>query len=154
MNHHGNTVRREEQPEGESEEEQRHGPVREPEPCVPDFTLIWFFLVRLESMWHSKVQYNKTVENDAIMQAIVTMLSFDGSEQGWVVVSRASAGMTKAPEPGKYTGFAMPESEWIVRVFDRRRNIEGLQDLRRRRWKKEGTAGDGRNGRNWIRGAD
>ncbi|CAN0871809.1 Protein SIEVE ELEMENT OCCLUSION B [Linum grandiflorum] len=47
------------------------------------------------SMWHSKVQHNRTVENDVIMQEIVTMLSFDGSEQGWAVVSRASAEMAK-----------------------------------------------------------
>ncbi|CAN1312888.1 Protein SIEVE ELEMENT OCCLUSION B [Linum perenne] len=62
---------------------------------LPDLTLIWFFWVRLESMWHSKVQHNRTVENDVIMQEIVTMLSFDGSEQGWAVVSRASAEMAK-----------------------------------------------------------
>ncbi|KDP26703.1 hypothetical protein JCGZ_17861 [Jatropha curcas] len=57
---------------------------------LPDLTLIWFFWVRLESMWHSKVQHNRTVENDSIMQEIVTMLSFDGSEQGWAVLSHGS----------------------------------------------------------------
>ncbi|KAK6930924.1 Sieve element occlusion, N-terminal [Dillenia turbinata] len=62
---------------------------------LPDLTLIWFFWVRLESMWHSKVQHGKTVENDPIMQEIVTMLSFDGSDQGWAVISRGSAEMTK-----------------------------------------------------------
>ncbi|XP_043805577.1 protein SIEVE ELEMENT OCCLUSION B isoform X2 [Manihot esculenta] len=57
---------------------------------LPDLTMIWFFWVRLESMWHSKVQHNRTVENDLIMQEIVTMLSFDGSEHGWAVISRGS----------------------------------------------------------------
>lgn len=47
-------------------------------------------------MWHSKVQHGKSVENDPIMQEIMTMLSFDGSEQGWAVISRGSAEMAKA----------------------------------------------------------
>ncbi|CAK7332481.1 unnamed protein product [Dovyalis caffra] len=63
---------------------------------LPDLTLIWFFWVRLESMWHSKVQHKRTVENDPIMQEIMTMLSFDGSDQEWAVVSEGSAKMAKA----------------------------------------------------------
>jgi hypothetical protein len=63
---------------------------------LPDLTLIWFFWVRLESMWHSKVQLKRTVENDAIMQEIMTMLSFDGSDQGWAVIGRGPADMAKA----------------------------------------------------------
>lgn len=63
---------------------------------LPDLTLIWFFWVRLESMWHSKVQHGKSVENDPIMQEIMTMLSFDGSDQGWAVISKGSAEMAKA----------------------------------------------------------
>ena len=38
---------------------------------LQDLTLIWYFWARLESMWRSKVQYNRTVENDLIMQEIV-----------------------------------------------------------------------------------
>ncbi|KAL5829285.1 hypothetical protein ACOSQ3_018753 [Xanthoceras sorbifolium] len=57
--------------------------------------LIWFFWVRLESMWHSKMKYGKSAENDRIMQEIVTMLSFDGSDQGWAVICRGSE-MAKA----------------------------------------------------------
>lgn len=63
---------------------------------LPDLTLIWFFWVRLESMWHSKTQHGKSVENDVIVQEIMTMLSFDGSDQGWAVISRGSAEMAKA----------------------------------------------------------
>ncbi|KAH8495395.1 hypothetical protein H0E87_018538 [Populus deltoides] len=62
---------------------------------LPDLTLIWFFWVRLESMWHSKVQHKRTVENDTIMQEIMTMLSFDGSGQGWAVISRGPGDMAK-----------------------------------------------------------
>ncbi|KAL5717956.1 hypothetical protein ACHQM5_010904 [Ranunculus cassubicifolius] len=61
----------------------------------PDLTSIWFFWVRLESMWHSKMQHGKTIENDPIMQEIMTMLSFDGSEQGWAVISKGSSHIAK-----------------------------------------------------------
>ncbi|XP_058195108.1 protein SIEVE ELEMENT OCCLUSION B-like [Rhododendron vialii] len=63
---------------------------------LPDLTLIWFFWVRLESMWHSKTQHGKSVENDTIVQEIMTMLSFDGSDQGWALISRGSTEMAKA----------------------------------------------------------
>ncbi|KAL1804509.1 hypothetical protein DCAR_0936160 [Daucus carota subsp. sativus] len=62
---------------------------------LPDLTLIWFFWIRLESMWHSKVQHGKSVENDQIMQEIMMMLSFDGSDQGWAVISRGTGDMAK-----------------------------------------------------------
>ncbi|KAI3831158.1 hypothetical protein MKX03_016079 [Papaver bracteatum] len=58
--------------------------------CWQDLTLIWFFWVRLESMWYSNMQHGMTVENDTIMQEIMTMLSFDGSDQGWDVISSES----------------------------------------------------------------
>ncbi|XP_074274367.1 protein SIEVE ELEMENT OCCLUSION B-like [Silene latifolia] len=54
---------------------------------LPDVTLVWYFWVRLESMWHSKMQHGKMVEKDPIMQEIVTMMSFDASDQGWAVIS-------------------------------------------------------------------
>ncbi|XVF02600.1 hypothetical protein REPUB_Repub04eG0188600 [Reevesia pubescens] len=61
-----------------------------------DVFLIWFFWVRLESMWHSRVQHGVTVENDHILQEIKTMLSFDGSDQGWAVIGRGSDEMARA----------------------------------------------------------
>ncbi|XP_043704887.1 protein SIEVE ELEMENT OCCLUSION B-like [Telopea speciosissima] len=64
--------------------------------CWPDLTSIWFFWIRLESMWHSKMQHGKTIDNDRIMQGIMTMLTFDGSEQGWALISKGSANMVKA----------------------------------------------------------
>ncbi|KAF8390542.1 hypothetical protein HHK36_025069 [Tetracentron sinense] len=53
--------------------------------CWIDPTEIWFFWVRLENMWYSKMQQGNTVENDFIMQEIRRMLSFDGSEQGFML---------------------------------------------------------------------
>ncbi|KAJ4973402.1 hypothetical protein NE237_006576 [Protea cynaroides] len=64
--------------------------------CWPDLTSIWFFWVRLESMWYSKMQQGRTIENDHIMQEIMTMLTFDGSEQGWALISKGSTTMAKA----------------------------------------------------------
>nr|CAD1824466.1 unnamed protein product [Ananas comosus var. bracteatus] len=61
-----------------------------------DLVMIWFFWVRLESMWHSKIQRGKSVDDDPIMQEVMTMLSFDGSDEGWAVISRGSFEMVKS----------------------------------------------------------
>ncbi|WOL12795.1 hypothetical protein Cni_G21563 [Canna indica] len=61
-----------------------------------DPVMVWFFWVRLESMWYSKMQHGRTIENDPIMQEVMTMLSFDGSDEGWAIVSRGSLDMVKA----------------------------------------------------------
>ncbi|CAL1391622.1 unnamed protein product [Linum trigynum] len=60
--------------------------------CWQDLTLVWYFWVRIESMWHSKNQLHKTVDNDPIMQEIMTLLSYDGSDDGWAILSRGSGG--------------------------------------------------------------
>lgn len=62
---------------------------------VQDQTLIWFFWERLESMWHSRTQQDIPGETDPILQEIVTILSYDGSDQGWAVFSRGLAEMTR-----------------------------------------------------------
>lgn len=76
--------------------------------CWQDLTSIWFFWVRLESMWYSKMQHGRTVENDTIMQEIMTMLSFDGSDQGWAVISRGS-GLDMAKAKGETILTALTE---------------------------------------------
>lgn len=63
---------------------------------LPDLTLIWYFWVRLESMWHSKTQQDKQVDDDPIMQEVMTMLSFDGSDIGWAVIFKGSNEMARA----------------------------------------------------------
>ncbi|XP_057970955.1 protein SIEVE ELEMENT OCCLUSION B-like [Malania oleifera] len=62
----------------------------------PDLTSIWFFWARLESMLYSKMSHGKAIDNDLIMQEVMTMLSFDGSDLGWAVISGESAEITKA----------------------------------------------------------
>ncbi|KAL4361118.1 hypothetical protein GQ457_04G008140 [Hibiscus cannabinus] len=63
---------------------------------LSDISLIWFFWARLESRWHSRAQHGVTVQNDLIMQEILTMLGFDGSDRGWAVISRGSDELTRA----------------------------------------------------------
>nr|POF06518.1 protein sieve element occlusion b [Quercus suber] len=60
----------------------------------PNISSVSLFWVRLESMLYSKLQ--KTVENDYIMQEVMTMLSFDGSDQGWAILFRGSDEMARA----------------------------------------------------------
>ncbi|XP_047342635.1 protein SIEVE ELEMENT OCCLUSION B-like [Impatiens glandulifera] len=64
--------------------------------CWPDLTSIWYFWIRLESMFRSKIQHGKTVENDNVMQEVLKMLSFDGSEQGWALISKGLSKMAKS----------------------------------------------------------
>ncbi|XP_047316854.1 protein SIEVE ELEMENT OCCLUSION B-like [Impatiens glandulifera] len=64
--------------------------------CWVDLTSIWYFWTRLESMFHSKTQHGKKVENDPVMQEVLTMLSFDGSDKGWALISKGSSKMAKS----------------------------------------------------------
>lgn len=47
-------------------------------------------------MFYSKMQLGQTIKDDKIMQEVLTMLSFDGSDQGWVLISRGSFEMARA----------------------------------------------------------
>ncbi|KAF7839881.1 protein SIEVE ELEMENT OCCLUSION B-like [Senna tora] len=53
---------------------------------LEDVTLIWYFWVRVESMWHSKLQLGHTIESDPMMQEIMTILSFDQCNEGWALI--------------------------------------------------------------------
>ncbi|XP_054805801.1 protein SIEVE ELEMENT OCCLUSION B-like isoform X2 [Prosopis cineraria] len=65
--------------------------------ALEDLTLIWYFWVRVESMWHSKLQQGKTVDSDPIMQEVMTIVSFDRSgDEGWAVMGRGTEKMVKA----------------------------------------------------------
>ncbi|XP_039133082.1 protein SIEVE ELEMENT OCCLUSION B-like [Dioscorea cayenensis subsp. rotundata] len=61
-----------------------------------ELAMIWFFWIRLESMWYSKMQHGRTVEDDHIMQEVMQMLSFDSSEEGWAIISRGSVEVLKS----------------------------------------------------------
>lgn len=62
----------------------------------PNVTSIWFFWARLESMLYSKLQDGKKVEDDHILSEVMTVLSFDGSEQGWAIFCRGAHEMARA----------------------------------------------------------
>lgn len=62
----------------------------------PDLTSIWFFWSRLESMRCSKARYGKTIEADPVLKEVMTLLSYDGSDQGWVSVWRGQSEMARA----------------------------------------------------------
>lgn len=64
--------------------------------CLMDLTSVWYFWTRIESMFYSKMQLGKTIQEDKIMQEVLTMLSFDGSDQGWALISRGSFEMARA----------------------------------------------------------
>lgn len=62
----------------------------------PEITSIWYFWTRLECMLYSKMQHGKNVETDIIMQEVMTVLSFDGSDQGWATMWFGSTEMARA----------------------------------------------------------
>ncbi|KAD5507696.1 hypothetical protein E3N88_15399 [Mikania micrantha] len=62
----------------------------------PDPTSVWYFWTRLESMLHSKIQQGKSFDNDPIMKEVMTMMSFDGSDQGWALICLGSGDMARA----------------------------------------------------------
>ncbi|KAI3452651.1 hypothetical protein Pfo_009315 [Paulownia fortunei] len=62
---------------------------------VDYYDFIWFFWVRLWSMWNSKKQVGMNVENDPIMREIMDLLAFDSSELGWAVFSWGNFHITK-----------------------------------------------------------
>lgn len=63
---------------------------------LPELTSMWYFWTRLECMLYSKMQHGKNVENDLIMQEVMTVLSFDGSDQGWATMWFGSNEMARA----------------------------------------------------------
>ena len=62
---------------------------------LPDLVIIWFFWVRLESMWHSKSQHGRTVENDHIMREVMRILTYDSGDAGWAVISQGTGRMAQ-----------------------------------------------------------
>ncbi|KAF7136315.1 hypothetical protein RHSIM_Rhsim08G0181000 [Rhododendron simsii] len=64
--------------------------------CLTYPTYIAYFWTRLQSLWYSRTQHGKTAENDRILQEVLAILSFDGSEQGWALISNGSTEMVRA----------------------------------------------------------
>lgn len=82
-----------------------------------DLNYIWYFWVRMESMWHSKGQLitsSESVKNDPIMQGIIAMLSYGSSEQGWAVISRGYGEMVKGNGEHMFKGLS-EHGRWVSR---------------------------------------
>ncbi|GJZ78143.1 sieve element occlusion B-like protein [Tanacetum coccineum] len=62
----------------------------------PDPTSVWYYWTRLESMLYSKMQHGKSYKDDPIMKEVITMMSFDGSDQGWALICKGSSEMARA----------------------------------------------------------
>ncbi|KAF5746532.1 hypothetical protein HS088_TW06G00703 [Tripterygium wilfordii] len=62
---------------------------------LQDLAMVWFFWVRIDGMWHSKLRLGRNVENDENMREIMTMISFDGRDQGWAMISSGSTEMAR-----------------------------------------------------------
>lgn len=60
--------------------------------CWQDPVMVWFFWSRLESMWYSKMQQGKRVEDDNIMREVMSLLSYDSGEKSWAMITRGSGG--------------------------------------------------------------
>ncbi|KAL6505464.1 hypothetical protein OROHE_022843 [Orobanche hederae] len=92
---------------------------------------IWYFWVRLWSMWNSKKQIGTTVENDHIMQQIMDILAYDSSELGWAVFSMGNYDITKGhgdkvmPILEKYNdwGHKVDQPDKFVAVLDEQLQI-------------------------------
>ena len=81
-----------------------------------DWNLIWYFWLRLESMWHSKGRYTnqENVKNDLVMQGIIAMLSYGSSSQGFAVITRGYSEMVKGSGEHMFKGLA-EHGRWRTR---------------------------------------
>ncbi|CAN1774392.1 Protein SIEVE ELEMENT OCCLUSION B [Linum perenne] len=64
--------------------------------CWADPSSVWLFWTRLESMFYSKIQRGRTMEEDRVLQEVMTLLSFDGGDGGWAVICSGEAEMARA----------------------------------------------------------
>ncbi|GKA36633.1 sieve element occlusion B-like protein, partial [Tanacetum coccineum] len=64
----------------------------------PDPTSVWYYWTRLESMLYSKMQHGKSYEDDPIMKEVMTMMRFEGSDQGWALICKGFSEMARAKD--------------------------------------------------------
>ncbi|KAG8366001.1 hypothetical protein BUALT_Bualt17G0030700 [Buddleja alternifolia] len=97
------------------------------------YDYVWYFWVRLWSMWNSKKHIGMSVDNDPIMQEIMDLLTYDSTEEGWAVFSRGNFEMTKGkgnvvqPVLGNFAswGHKVDHPDRFVSVLDE--EIKGSQ---------------------------
>lgn len=86
-----------------------------------EWSYIWYFWMRIESMWYSKGQLlagnTEQAKTDPIMLGIISLLSFGSGTQGWALISRGSFEMTKGNANHMHTGM-VEHAKWKVRESD------------------------------------
>ncbi|KAG2676020.1 hypothetical protein I3760_12G032800 [Carya illinoinensis] len=93
-----------------------------------ELTYQWYFWVRLESMLYSKLQSNKTAENDAVMKELTTVYSFNGGEQGWAVVCRSLSTDEMATGNGEIVLKSLQEFEKWKEEAANNRFVQALRE--------------------------
>ncbi|XVF49735.1 hypothetical protein PTKIN_Ptkin04bG0037300 [Pterospermum kingtungense] len=95
---------------------------------------VWFFWNRLESMLFSKSQHGKsTTETDVIKQEVMTILGYDGSENGWAAFFFGSTEMVRA-KGDKVLNSMQSRKEWENEARESgfipalRKHLEGITD--------------------------
>nr|XP_048322972.1 leucine-rich repeat receptor-like serine/threonine/tyrosine-protein kinase SOBIR1 [Ziziphus jujuba var. spinosa] len=80
----------------------------------------------------SKTRHGKTVENDQIMKEIQTILGYDGSDQGWMMLCRGAAEMARAT--GKLAVSTLNEfNSWQSKALELGLVPAIVDELKRRR---------------------
>ncbi|RAL47553.1 hypothetical protein DM860_011291 [Cuscuta australis] len=64
--------------------------------CWNDWNLVWYFWARINSMLYSKLLLGRKHRDDKVMDEVLNLLGFDGSEEGWAIISRGSFEMARA----------------------------------------------------------
>ncbi|EEF35449.1 conserved hypothetical protein [Ricinus communis] len=80
--------------------------------CLEQRSLIWLFWYRIQSMWNSRYQLGKKIEDDQIMQELTSLLSFDGIDEcGWALICKETTEMVKA-RGSDFLNCLLNYSEW------------------------------------------
>lgn len=101
----------------------------------PDHTSTWFFWSRLESMRFSKTRHGMSPETDQIMREVQTILSYDSSDQGWIIFWKGPTERARAN--GKLALSTLQEfNDWQQQAIDQG-FVPALDDELRRRHKPQ-----------------
>ncbi|CAH9134786.1 unnamed protein product [Cuscuta epithymum] len=64
--------------------------------CWPDPYSVWHFWTRIHSMLYSKLHFGNKQGTDKIASEVMTLMGYDGSDQGWALMSRGPFQMARA----------------------------------------------------------
>lgn len=85
---------------------------------LKNLTSIWYFWARIESMLYSKLGLGQTFQNDPTMQEVLKVLSFDSSQEGWVLLGKGSEEIIKA-KGDSFLTCLREYNQWKVNVHQK-----------------------------------